>query len=85
MAIWLLLSEQRRTQFKPIKRRLFVERVAKNNKGNNGSSNQEITKIFLIDCLVLVIISVCKTVHSSEIAQFTASLLDKILQLIVSG
>ena len=49
----LLWFKQRRMRFKPIKRRPFVKRVAKNNSWNNGDRHK-IHQIFPINCFVFV-------------------------------
>ena len=54
----------------------FVERVAKNNSWNNGD-HHKIHEIFLINCFVLVIGLVWKTVHSSAMTQIKTHLMEK--------
>ena len=49
----LLWLKQRRMRFKPIKRRPFVKRVAKNNSWNNGGRHK-IHQIFPINCFGFV-------------------------------
>ena len=58
----------------------FVERVDKNNSGNSGDRHR-ISKIFLINCFILIITLVLKTVRSSAIAHIAANFLEKALQL----
>ena len=80
--IWLLLSKQRRMRIKPIKVNSFVERMAKNNSVNNDD-RQNVLKIFLTICFVLVITSVSKIVHSSAVAQMMAYFLKKTLPVTI--
>ena len=55
----------------------FVERVAKNSSGNNGDHDR-ISIIFLINCFALGFTLAWKTVHSSQVAQIAANLLNPI-------
>ena len=59
-----------------------VKRVAKNNSKNNGGRHK-IHKIFMMHCILLAITLVWKTVHPLAMAQITAYLLEKTLQLTV--
>ena len=79
LVVWLLISEQRRMGFKSHVGS-FVEWAAKNSGGDNGDRHR-ITKVFLINRLILVITLVWETVHTSAIAQIAAKLLKKTLQL----
>ena len=60
----------------------FVKRLAKNNSKNNDSRHK-IHHIFLTDYFVLAITLVWKTVHTLAMAQITAYLLEKTMQLTV--
>ena len=60
----------------------FVERVAKNNGWNNGNRHK-IHEIFMINCFVVVVTPVWKTVHSWAMTQIKAHLMEKTLQLTV--
>ena len=52
LVIWLLLTKERKLQFKPIKINTFIEQVAKNNSKNN-INHPKIHKIFQMKCFVL--------------------------------
>ena len=54
----------------------LVERVTKNDSWNNGDRHK-IHEIFLINCFVIVIAPVWKTVHSSAMTQIKAHLMEK--------
>ena len=61
----------------------FVKRLAKNNNSWNNDDRHKIHQFFLINCFVFVIIPVWKTVHSWEMTQIKAHLMEKTLQLTI--